>query len=239
MLQQLKEQMNYTVTENGAVTHRSTMNECLDFFGLAGAMRNRPADALQLFRNAFEQDRLVAIRLLFYFRDIRGGQGERQLFRNCLTWLANQTKCLMMVPNLFPHIVGHGRWDDLYAFVDTPYENEMFAFMKKQLLEDVGSKMPSLLAKWLKSINTSSKASVILGHKTRIAFQMTPKKYRKTLSELRARINVLETLMSAGRWEEIDFDKLPSKAGLLYKTAFYKRQSGNVIIQTRVSMITR
>ena len=225
MLQHLKQETNYAVTENGAVAHRSTMNECLDFFGLAGAMRDRPADALQLFRNAFEQDSLIAIRLLFYFRDIRGGQGERQLFRNCLHWLATQTKFPVEILGLFPHIVEHGRWDDLYAFVDTSYEKEMFAFMKTQLNVDLVSSTPSLLAKWLKSINTSSKASVALGNKTRMAFRMTPKQYRKTLSELRARINVLETLMSAGRWEEIDFDKLPSKAGLLYKTAFYKRQS--------------
>jgi hypothetical protein len=51
---------------------------------------------------------------------------------------------------------------------------------------------------------------------------MTPKQYRKTLSVLRERINVLERLMSAGKWDEIEFDKIPSKAGLIYKNAFAK-----------------
>lgn len=49
---------------------------------------------------------------------------------------------------------------------------------------------------------------------------MTQRQYRKTLSILRERINVLERLMSAGRWEDIEFDSIPSKAGIKYKNAF-------------------
>lgn len=224
MLDKLKEELNYTKTENGAVTHKSTLNECLDFFGLAGAMRSRPDDALILFQKAFNQDRLTAVRLLFYFRDIRGGQGERQLFRNCLHWLADQTQVPVVISNLFPFVVEHGRWDDLYAFVDTQAETEMFSFMKNQFMKDLKSETPSLLAKWMKSENTSSKKSVALGKKTRVAFGMRPRDYRKLLSSLRAKINVLETLMSAGKWEDIDFNKLPAKASILYRKAFEKRQ---------------
>lgn len=224
MLKELKNELNYGVTENGAGTHKSTLNECLDFFGLAGAMRARPEAALQLFQKAFNEDRTTAVRLLFYFRDVRGGQGERQLFRNCIHWLANQSHVLMMIPNLFPFVAEHGRWDDLYAFVDTKHEAEMFNFMSEQLLKDVVSPTPSLLAKWMKSENTSSKTSVALARKTIKAMNFTPKEYRKTLTAIRAKINVLETAMSAGKWDEIDFNKLPSKAGLLYRKAFLKRQ---------------
>ena len=92
--------------------------------------------------------------------------------------------------------------------------------MKKQLALDVESKTPSLLAKWLKSCNTSSAESRRLGDKTRKAFGMTHKQYRKTLSILRERINVLERLMSANKWDEIEFDKIPSRAGMIYKNAF-------------------
>jgi hypothetical protein len=92
--------------------------------------------------------------------------------------------------------------------------------LKKQLALDVTCKTPSLLAKWLKSENTSSAKSRELGAKTRKAFDMTARQYRKTLSILRARINVLERLMSANRWDEIEFDKIPSKAGFIYKNAF-------------------
>lgn len=118
------------------------------------------------------------------------------------------------------YVPEYGRWDDLYIFVDTPLEKEMFTFLKKQLALDITCKTPSLLAKWLKSENTSSEASRILGAKTRKAFGLTSREYRKTLSALRERINVLERLMSAGKWDEIEFDKIPSKAGLIYKNAF-------------------
>jgi hypothetical protein len=49
---------------------------------------------------------------------------------------------------------------------------------------------------------------------------MTARQYRKTLSILRTRINVLEKLMSENRWDEIEFDKIPSRAGMIYKNAF-------------------
>jgi hypothetical protein len=112
------------------------------------------------------------------------------------------------------------RWDDLYTFVGTPLEKQAFDFMREQIILDLQSKTPSLLAKWLKSLNTSSKASRELAEKTRKAFELTHREYRKALSLLRERINVLERLMSAGKWEEIEFSKIPSRAGLIYKNAF-------------------
>jgi len=81
----------------------------------------------------------------------------------------------------------------------------------------------SLLAKWLKSENASSEETRFLAKKTRDYLNMTSREYRKTLSVLRERINVLERLMSAGRWDEIEFDKIPSKAGLVYRNAFARR----------------
>lgn len=62
-----------------------------------------------------------------------------------------------------------------------------------------------------------------MGNIVRESLGMTHKEYRKTLSILRARINVLERLMSANRWDEIEFDKIPSRAGLIYKNAFARR----------------
>ena len=113
-----------------------------------------------------------------------------------------------------------GRWDDFYCFVGTPLEKQAFAFMYKQLALDVQSKTPSLLAKWLKSCNTSSAESRKLGEKTRATFRMTAKQYRKTLSVLRERLNIVERLMSAGHWELIEWDKIPSRAGFIYRNAF-------------------
>lgn len=135
-----------------------------------------------------------------------------------MKWLATADKEAAL-RNL-EYVSEFGRWDDLFIFIDTPLEDDAFAFIKEQLALDVQCKTPSLLAKWLKSENTSSKESRKLAQRTREYLGMTHKQYRKTLSILRERINVLERLMSAGKWDEIEFDKIPSRAGIIYKNAF-------------------
>ena len=210
---------NIGYTENGAIKRNTTKSDLLDMFAMGAAMRNRSdEDVILMFRKAYAENPVYALKCLFYLRDVRGGQGERRFFRVCMKWLANyDTEAARR--NLC-HVPMFGRYDDLYVFVGTPVEAAAFDFMKNQLALDVSCKTPSLLAKWLKSENTSSQKSRDLAAKTRIAFGMNHKQYRKTLSILRARINVLERLMSENRWDEIEFDKIPSRAGMIYKNAF-------------------
>ena len=216
----MKNDSNYGYTENGAVKHLTTGSKVYDLFALGGAYRSRSdIDILTLFSDAYNENEELAMKCLFYLRDAREGQGERRFFRVCMRWLANGTRIEAARRNL-KYVAEYGRWDDLYTFEGTVLEKEMFAFLKEQLTLDVQCKTPSLLAKWLKSENTSSAESCRLGRKTREAFGMTAKQYRKTLSILRERINVLERLMSAGKWDEIEFDKIPSKAGFIYRNAF-------------------
>ena len=210
---------NYAITENGAVTHKSTRSDLLDMFAMGAAMRNRTdEDVILMFRKAFAENPTYALKCLFYIRDVRGGQGERRFFRVCMRDLA-KTNTEAAMRNL-RHVPEFGRWDDLYVFVGTPVEAAAMNFMKEQLALDIQCKTPSLLAKWLKSENTSSAESRRLANITRKAMGMNHKQYRKVLSVLRARINVLERLMSENRWDEIEFDKIPSKAGMIYKNAF-------------------
>ena len=210
---------NFTYTENGAVTHKSTNSMLLDMFALGGAYRTRSdEDVILLFKNAFDENPVYALKCLFYLRDARGGQGERRFFRVVCKWLATYNTDAMH-RNLI-HVPEFGRWDDLYVFVGTPLEADALDVMKQQLVLDVQCKTPSLLAKWLKSENTSSADSRRLATITRKYLGWSHKQYRKTLSVLRARINVLERLMSEGRWDEIEFDKIPSRAGMIYKNAF-------------------
>ena len=212
---------NFTYTENGAVTHKSTRSALLDMFAMGGAYRTRSVeDCILLFKNAFEENEVYALKCLFYLRDCRGGQGERRFWRVCMKWLANQNP--EAAKRNITNVPKFGRWDDLYVFVGTPIEADMFAFIKEQLALDVSSMTPSLLAKWLKSENASSIETRKLGHATRMSLNMSHRQYRKTLSILRERINVLERLMSAGKWDEIEFDKIPSRAGMIYKNAFAK-----------------
>ena len=219
LLNGIKEATNTTFTENGAVTHKSTLNGLYDLFAMGAAYRTRSeSDCIVLFQKAFEEDPVYALKCLFYLRDARGGQGERRFFRVVTSWLANN-KTDAMKRNL-KYVPEFGRWDDLYAFVGTPLEYDAFALMKDQFILDLQCKTPSLLAKWLKSENTSSQKSRALALKTRQAFGLSPRLYRKGLSLLRKRINVLERLMSAGEWDKIEFDKIPSRAGLIYRNAF-------------------
>ena len=222
----LEEQYNYKFTENGALAHRSTGSKVYDLFAFGGAYRNRSEeDCILLFKNAFEEDQDLALKCLFYLRDCRGGQGERRFFRICYKWLAEQhpmtaVKNLACVPEM-------GRWDDLLCLISTPIENFVGALIKHQLeldMEDsMDRKATSLLAKWLPSENAHSKEGKEKAYWIINYLHITPRTYRKTLSKLREYINVLEKLMSANRWDEIDFSKIPSKAGLTYRNAFARR----------------
>ena len=215
----LTDATNFGYTENGAIKHFTTRSALLDMFAMGAAYRKRnDEDCILLFKKAYEENPIYALKCLFYIRDVRGGQGERRFWRVCMKWLASADP--EAARRNIQHTALYGRWDDLYIFVGTPLEDAAFEIMKEQLALDVQCKTPSLLAKWLKSENTSSKTSRKLAQRTREYLGMTHKQYRKTLSILRERINVLERLMSAGKWDEIEFDKIPSKAGMIYKNAF-------------------
>ena len=214
---------NYDLTENGALTYFSTKNMVFDMFSLGGAYRNRSdEDCILLFKNAFEENAELALKCLFYLRDCRGGQGERRFFRVCFKWLA-QTYPEAAARDL-KQLPVYGRWDDiLYTCIGTPIEASALEFIKEQLALDLECKTPSLCAKWIPSENTSSRESKRMAAIVRTYLQMSHKEYRKMLSTLRERIRVVERLMSANRWTEIEFDRVPSKAGLIYRNAFARR----------------
>lgn len=219
----LQNASNYVVTENGALAHKTTRSAVYDMFALGGAYRKRnDEDCILLFKNALEENETLALKCLFYLRDCRGGQGERRFFRVCYKWLAQ--KHADVARRNFELISEYGRYDDvIYALIGTPLENDALEFIKNQLALDLECKTPSLLAKWLPSENASAVKTKKMGNIIREYLGMTHREYRKTLSILRERINLLERLMSANRWDEIEFDKIPSKAGLIYKNAFARR----------------
>lgn len=222
LLNSMKQASNFTRTENGALTHKTTESALLDMFAMGGAMRQRSiGDITLMFKKAYQENPVYALKCLFYLRDIRGGQGERRFFRECMKWLAKNDKAAAQ-RNL-QYVAEFGRWDDLYCFVGTSLEKDAFKIMKEQFILDLNCKTPSLLAKWLHSENATSEENAKLGALTCQYFGYSPRQYRKHLSTLRERIRVLERLMSQNRWNEIEFDKLPSKAGLKYKNAFARR----------------
>lgn len=235
MIEKLKRYMNLTTTENGGFANRTTLDPLVDFFSHAGAMRSRSEDDIvSLFDRSFKVEPLLTLRALFYFRDIRGGQGERRLFRVILKHVA-QTQTVVLRKNLV-HIPTFGRWDDMFVLIDTPLETDMLEIVKSQFMKDLFSvdqnKPVSLLGKWLKSENTSSQESRKIAKKVRVFLGLSSKEYRTRLVKLRQSINVVEQKMSAQKWNEIKYEIVPSRASLVYKAAFkrndYERYSAFV-----------
>lgn len=222
-LNNLVDQTNFGYTENGAVKHLTTKSAVLDMFALCGSYRNRSdTDCILAFQNALEEDEALAMKCLFYLRDIIEGQGERRFFRVCFRWLCNSNP--EVATRNLNNIPMYGRWDDIiYSCIGTKLEKEALSIIKKQLAIDLDSKTPSLLAKWLPSENSSSVETKWMGGIVRKYLGMSHKEYRKMLSALRSSINIVEKLMSENRWEEIEFEKVPSRAGLIYKNAFARR----------------
>lgn len=223
------------LTENGAISNTSTLNPVLDFFSKAGAMRGREAEAFGLFQKAFDADPQNAIRVLFYLRDIRGGQGERSVFRYILSQLDED----FVNTKLAHYIPEYGRWDEVPVNKHTVEH-----LIAKQLAEDKANmeagKGISLLAKWLPSEN-AGKASMIEARKVATllgwtgnsrevelgndTFKRVPslRTYRKNIVALRKYYdNFLERLMSEKRWGEIDYATLPSQAHKKHVKAFLR-----------------
>lgn len=203
------------LTDNGAVTYTRTQSNLLDFYAQAGAMRGNVKQALELFKRAYAEDNLKAIKILFYLRDVRGGQGERILFRTCLQWLGENEV------EVFEKVVGfvseYGRWDDLF------FDNEKcFDLILKQIEADKVSEKPSLLAKWLPTINASSPSTRAKAKFIADKLGLHDIAYRKTIREIRKKIAVVEEKMSAKEWKEINYSHVPSQASRIYKNAFKK-----------------
>ena len=196
-----------TVTENGMATNSSTLNHCVDLFFQIGAMRGMDKKRLvSKFSKAYNEDALVAMRILFWARDVRGGAGERQIFRDLLGWLCKNHSDVL---NKNVHLISeYGRWDDILTLVgSTNCWLEPLNLIKTALENKDG-----LCAKWMP--RKGVKANTI-----RKYMKMTPKEYRKTLVGL---TNVVETSMCSKEWENIDYSKLPSLASSRYQKAFHR-----------------
>ncbi|MBR6118759.1 MAG: DUF2828 family protein [Oscillospiraceae bacterium] len=223
MLNFLKQEANRTFTENGAVTNRSTGSELLDLFATVGALRRENEQEItDRFLRAWTEDKDLALKLLFYARDVRGGLGERRVFRAVLRWLAvNEPRSL--VKNL-PLIPEYGRWDDVGILLDTPVKAAAVSVIKEQLSKDLEAMKAedgsvSLLGKWLPSINAHNEDTVRLGRLLAKELGLSEREYRKTLSALRERIRILENNLREKDYS-FDYAKQPAKAMFKYRKAF-------------------
>ena len=196
-----------TVTENGMTTNSSSLNNCVNLFFQIGAMRG--VDSERVFAKvskAFNEDPLTTIKIIFWARDVRGGAGERQIFRDCLSWLCDNHKEVLH-KNI--HLISeYGRWDDVLTLVGTQNCWDSALEIVKTALDN----KDGLCAKWMP--RKGPKANII-----RRYLKLSPKKYRKLLVSL---TDVVETKMCAKDWKSIDYSKLPSLASSRYQRTFMK-----------------
>ena len=191
-------------TDKGGKTNLNSLNATVDLFFNVGAARGK--DITPMFERAYQEDRVLALRVMAWSRDVRGGAGERKLFRDILQYIeTNHQKDLAQMISVTPEF---GRWDDLLE-LKTPVGRQLaFNLIKEALLV----KQDGLCAKWM----PRKGADAI---ELRKFLNLTPKGYRKTLVTL---TKVVETQMCAKDWENINFSHVPSVAAARYQKAFGK-----------------
>lgn len=224
MLEYIKQEANMTKTENGAASYESTGSECLNLFATIGALRYRnDAEIITEFIRAYTENPELAMKLLFFARDIRGGLGERRVFRVILKYLA-VSEPDSVLKNL-QYISEYGRFDDLLSLMGTPCEKKMLSVIKNQFDSDMyaleNGEPVSLLAKWLPSVNASDCETRKEGKKIAKAFGMTDAAYRKNLSALRSKIRIIENNLREKDYT-FDYEKQPSRAMFKYRKAFIR-----------------
>ena len=221
MLNHLKNEANKTYTENGAITYASTLSDCLDLFATIGAIRQESdEEIITRFSRAFAENADIAMKILFFWRDVRGGLGERRVFRVIVNWLAgHEPAALRRNIVLIPE---YGRFDDLIALMGTACGKDALAVIREQLRRDLASQEGvSLLAKWLPSVNASNAETVRMGKKIARALGMTDAEYRRTLVKLRARIRIIENNLREKDYT-FDYAAQPSKAMFKNRAAFIR-----------------
>lgn len=195
-----------TTTENGALSHSTSGSACLDLFFRVGGMRGK--DPLPLFKRALLENEDAALRIALWLRDVRGGAGERELFRKIYFFLSSEKPELAL--KVMPKIPEIGRWDDVLSF-SVRTQDETFDFIERGLRSGDG-----LCAKWMPRENGSKG---ILGYMLRKHMGISSREYRKLLSGLS---RTVEQDMSAHKWKHITYSHVPSQAMNKYRQAFYR-----------------
>ena len=194
-------------THNGMKTLTSSLDPVVDLFFLAGASRGK--DITAQFERAYQADRVLALKVAAWARDVRGGAGERQLFRDILRYIErNHPQELPMVINIGP---AFGRWDDILV-LETPLGKKLaYDLIKENLLVA----QDGLCAKWMP--RKGPDAVALTKH-----LGLTPKGYRKLLVGL---TKVVETAMCSGDWSKINYSHVPSVAAARYQKAFWRHDA--------------
>ena len=180
---------------------KGTGDPVVDLFYKVGAMRGQ--NVIPQFVGAYAENPDLATRVMLWSRDVREGAGERQLFRDVLSWLEhNDFERFLRVIRQVPEV---GRWDDLWVATTVRGKHAVFDMMVEAFANGNG-----LAAKW-----TPRKGAIAEEFRTWLG--VSHKLYRKMLVGM---TKVVETQMCDNQWDQINFSHVPSQASRIYKKAF-------------------
>ena len=220
---------NFQQTENGATGYSTSGQNLVDLnFVVPARHKNVSPVELEKFVQALNEDTVLAVKWLFYLRDVREGLGERDSFIKLFKtlWLTDPVSAVKVV-KLIPE---YGRWKDVIDILaEFPSDNDLtetiYLLIENQLREDcvnlTEDKSVSLLAKWLPSVNASGKSRK-LAKRICNKLGLTFENYRKVLSSLRKYLDVTEVKTCGGKWNEIDYNKVSSNANARYLNSFMR-----------------
>lgn len=230
-LQGLKQENNKTQGWNGANGFKSTMDANLDLYTRAGTMRFSDSRSIvELFHDALVEDKELAMKNLFFIRDVRGGMGERKVFDDVIEHLVkNDNNLFKQVVHLIPE---YGSYGDLRKIVGNPNLSSeevkeatklMISRLKVDVLKlNVGEKDISLCAKWMPTVGSKNPVHKLAISRLLKEADLTEKSYRKVVSALRAELNLVETKLTKKQTDEIDYSQVPSQAFKKYTGAFFR-----------------
>lgn len=221
----MDKESNIAITENGAAAYRTSGKALLDLNFSVSSFRNESEQQIiNKFIKAYYENPELALSWLFFAGDIRQGLGERRLFKTIFCYLTQSHREIAKA--LLPLIPEYNRWDIVVVLLDTGLAKEAVEMIQKQLQHDricmEKGESISLCAKWLPSENASSDHTKRMARLLIKKLSMTSREYRKMLSSYRKYLNLVEIMISNGKWAEIDYGAVPSRANLLYNRAFLR-----------------
>lgn len=229
-LQHLRVEDNKTTGWNDAPGFKSTLNANLDLYSRAGTMRfASDEDIVRYFNSAFKEDATLAMKNLFYIRDVKQGMGERNFFDVVIKHLAtHETDIFKKVVKLIPF---YGSWADVRKIIgseDLTDEQVMptVKLMHKALVEDLArldSGEPiTLVAKWAPSVGSKNKVHKLALRRLLSFTGMKEKVYRKMISRMREQLSLVEHKLTEKKTDKIDYSQVPSQAFKKYTKAFFR-----------------
>ena len=219
---------NKTLTENGAVTYAGFGDKLIDLNNAVMTLRNKSDNEVKrLFEEVYNEDPKSAVKWLFQVGDIREGKGERRTFNLGMDFLSENHPDVAI--QMIPLIPEYARYDYATRLIRSDNKEVADAALKftvdqvkadRDALKNNGS--PSLLAKWLPSIQTKDKEERKIAFAIEKTMGLDHKQYRKMLSEIRDHLNIIEKNLSTHTMDKVNFEHLTSHQNLKFSEAFQR-----------------